>query len=170
MKVPLGVTVLVAIALGAAACGSLHRVKAVSGSFHPVSVTEGGPTKYACAAAWNRSEPRSAIAWERSHHVRQATVQEGAASQVKITFTAGQTSTTPARNVHTCSVVLLAAHGKARLWSGVWRHGAVASWGRPFRNAAGFGEGNACFARDGTIHRLGTFTAGSRCPRAHSGA
>lgn len=170
MKLPLGAAVVVAIALGAAACGSVHRVKATSGSFRPVGVSERAPTTSACATAWNRSMPRSAIAWARRRHVRQATVQEAAASQVKITFTDGQTSTTPAQNVWTCSVVLLTPRGKAKLWSGVWRHGAVPSWGQPFRSMPSLGDANACVARDGRIHALGSLTAGSRCPRARSGA
>ena len=165
MKRPIGAAVLVAITLTAAACAGVHRTKVASGSFRSGSHTkERTPTKYSCAATWNRSVPSSGLLWDRRHHVWQATVQEGTANELTVTFGNGQTTTTPPREVETCTIVLFAQRGNAMLLSGVWQHGTISSWGHPYRKSLSPGSGNACVARDGTIDAIGPFTASSRCP------
>jgi hypothetical protein len=157
--------VVVAIALIAAACGSVQRGKAFDVA---VQRPARAPTKYSCAAAWNRSIPRSALAWLRGRHVWQGTVEEGPVSQATVSWRSGGPATTTAqRKGQTCTITLFAPHAGARMTWGTWHGGGVASWS-PLRRFPSVprGGGNACVARDGAIRPLGSFTASSRCPRA----
>lgn len=158
--------VLVAIALTAAACGSMQRVRVVNDS---APQPARAPTKYSCAAAWNRSVPRTALAWVRRRHVWQGTVEEGLVGQVTVNWGGGSPATTTAqRQGQTCTITLLAARGEAKMLWGAWQHGAVPSWSQapPERLPSSLRVGNACVARDGAIRPLGSFSASSHCPRA----
>lgn len=168
---PAAAAVLVAIALTSAACGSIHRVRATSGASRPtsgggVAAPGRGPTKYSCAAAWNRDAPPSVLAWGRRLRVWEATVNSGQANESTVSFVGGgHANTTAKKEIETCEVVLFAPRGRATILNGTWVRGAVVSWGHPFRVRRPSGSGNACVAHDGTIHHVGPFTASSRCPR-----
>jgi hypothetical protein len=138
----------------------------------PATVPRSGapPTKYACAAAWDRSVPFAALAWDRRQHVWQATVQEDSVRRVRDSWTnKGKVTTTNLGTVQACQVMLFAPNGGAMMVTGTWRGGTVPSWTPPqhvppeLPNGDG---GNACVAPDGTLHDIGPFTAGSRCPRS----
>ena len=68
-----------------------------------------------------------------------------------------------------CQGMLFAPNGGAMMVTGTWRGGTVPNWTPPqhvppeLPNGDG---GNACVAPDGTLHDIGPFTAGSRCPRS----
>ena len=162
VKVLGGAACLLAIAFGAAACGSVHRARVASGPTPPGK----GPTKYMCAVAWNRSVPKSVLAWDRRHHVWEATVQSDVENVTRVSFGNGQPATTTSQTeVWSCILTFAAPRGGMLDVTGEWRAGAISGWDQPHRIQLPAGSGNACVSRNGTIRPLGSFTASSRCPR-----
>jgi hypothetical protein len=144
-----------------AGCAALAIVAVVPALASQVAV----PTKYMCAGEWNRSAPRSVLAWERRQHVWQATVQSAIADTSTFSWSKGKPVTsTPARPIPTCVIVLFAPGAGATTVTGEWARGAISGW-VSHRTATLAGSGNACIAPDGTIHHVGRFTASSRCAR-----
>jgi hypothetical protein len=126
-----------------------------------------GPTKGMCAGAWNQGAPKSVLAWARRRHVWQATVQESIAVSSGLSWKTGQTPATTRRDQFpTCLILLFAPRGGATVVTGAWQRGTVPAWASHAVRPGTSGSGNACVAGDGTIHRVGPFTASSRCPRA----
>ncbi len=151
-------SLLVAVAALSALCAATGASVAAAGP--------SGPTKGMCAGAWNRNAPQPVLAWERKQRVWQATVQESIAVSSGFSWSTGQTPTsTPQEETPTCVIVLFAPHGGGTVVMGAWQQGAVPSWAPHPKGSGTSGSGNACVARDGTIHRVGPFTASSRCPR-----
>ena len=146
------------------AIAALLALSAATGA--PASVAgSSGPTKGACAGAWNRSAPQSVLAWERKHRVWQATVQESIAVSSGFSWSTGHRPTaTPQEQTPTCVIVLFAPHGGGTVVMGAWQQGTVPTWAPHPKGLGTGGSGNACVAHDGTIHRVGAFTASSRCP------
>jgi len=152
---PPAVVAALVVALGAAAVASGSAGRSAR------------PTVGMCAGAWNRTAPPSVLAWERRRRVWQATVQASTAVSFGSSWRRGHVAATkPVRTVATCVVVLFAPRGGATILMGAWSRGTVASWAPHEIGPAPDGSGNACVARNGTIHRVGRFTARTRCPRA----
>ena len=122
------------------------------------------PTKGQCAGAWNRDARMVQLA--RARREWEATVSTTMVESYTFTWT----KNSPPRTTGTvgprpaCVVFLKAGAGTAVEVSGIWSHGAVA-WGKQHEVPAVAGDGNACVAVDGTIRRIGRFTAATRCPR-----
>lgn len=123
------------------------------------------PSSGRCAGAWNRHPVAAVLAVVRRLHVWQATVAETTLDTGKVSMSSSGVTSSTTSGGPGCVVVFLLPNGSVSLLAG-WRNGTVMHWSTPLRRAAPRGGGgNACVARDGTIHHVGPYTAASRCPR-----
>jgi hypothetical protein len=124
------------------------------------------PTSGRCAGAWNRSVLPSIRAVLARQHVRQATAENMSGSQgIDVVAAGGKTSGRSVRFEGCVIVFMLPRTAQTLTLIGTWKNGTVVKWSIPMyrRNTTPIGSGNACVADDGTIHRVGRFTATARC-------
>jgi hypothetical protein len=139
----------------------LPAVVVAVGALFAAGAAAPGPSSGRCAGAWNHTAPAAVLARAAEQRVRQATVQVVSTRHHTVTSTKAGTETT----TRDCVVVLFLPAGRTLTLFGAWADGTVADWSRPAaRPGPTTGGGNACVAGDGTIHRVGRFTADARCP------
>jgi hypothetical protein len=130
-------------------------------------VRDGGPCASAgrCAGAWNATAPTQTRRFVVEHGVREATSTVAHVWTTSILLSRdGGSRTTRTTGGLSCALTFFVSPARSLSVAGTWRDGRVVAWSVHLVPSGGAAAGgNACVAADGSIHRVGRYTAASRC-------